>query len=237
MGHLIYKSAIFIHVLCGILSLTSGLIAMIVTKGGKKHKRAGLVFYWSMAIIFATTILFFVLEPSSLKYQFFLGIGIVSFYPNWSGRRMLSMKKGILPMPIDKIGAYLIGVSGLAMIVYGAYLTIHEVKGFDGLNILFFVFGTVSLANCYGDLKVYLGYVKAEKLHWFFAHAGKMMGAYSAAITAFCVNIVPRYLPANTPSFVAILTWVAPGLTVGIVARILIKKYKLKMAPTNRVIG
>lgn len=54
-------------------------------------------------------------------------------------------------------------------------------------------------------------------MHWFFAHAGKMMGAYTAVITAFCVNIVPRFMPENTPGFVYILTWIAPGIILGIV--------------------
>jgi hypothetical protein len=82
--------------------------------------------------------------------------------------------------------------------------------------------------NAYGDLGLYLGYVKPEKMHWFFAHAGKMMGAYTAAITAFCVNIVPRFLPDNTPSFVFILTWTAPGVILGILSARIIKKYKVK---------
>jgi uncharacterized membrane protein len=228
METLIYKSSIAVHVLCGILSLASGLVAMTANKGGKVHNRAGLVFYWSMFMIFVTTTIFFILYPSNLKYQFFLGIGIVSFYPNWSGKRMLSMKKGIQPTMIDKIGAYLIGISGICMLAYGVYLTQTPPKNFAGLNILFFVFGTVSLANAYGDLKVYLGFVKAEKMHWFFAHAGKMMGAYSAAITAFCVNIVPRFFPENTPFFVFIIMWTAPGVIIGILSARIIKKYQVK---------
>ncbi len=228
METLIYKSSIVVHILCGILSLAAGLVAMIANKGGKVHNRAGVVFYWSMFMIFVTTILFFILYPTNLKYQFFLGIGIVSFYPNWSGKRMLVMKKGLQPILIDKIGAWLIGVSGSCMLVYGAYLTLNPPKNFGGLNILFFIFGTVSLSNAYGDLKFYLGYVKAEKMHWLFAHAGKMMGAYSAAITAFCVNIVPRFLPENTPSFVFIMTWTAPGIIIGIVSARIIKRYKAK---------
>ena len=228
METLIYKSSIAVHVLCGILSLASGLVAMTANKGGKVHNRAGLVFYWSMFMIFVTTSLFFILYPTNLKYQFFLGIGIVSFYPNWSGKRMLSMKKGLVPTTIDKIAAYLVGISGICMLVYGAYLTQNPPKGFAGLNILFFVFGTVSLANAYGDLKVYLGFVKAEKMHWFFAHAGKMMGAYSAAITAFCVNIVPRFFPENTPFFVFIIMWTAPGVIIGILSARIIKKYQAK---------
>jgi uncharacterized membrane protein len=228
METLIYKSSIAVHVLCGILSLAAGLVAMIANKGGKVHNRAGIIFYWSMFMIFVTTTLFFILYPTNLKYQFFLGIGIVSFYPNWSGKRMLAMKKGLNPTLVDKIGAWLIGFSGICMLAYGVYLTANPSKGFDTLNILFFIFGTVSLLNAYGDLKLYLGYVKAEKMHWFFAHAGKMIGAYTAAITAFCVNIVPRFMPENTPSFVFILTWTAPGIILGIVSARIIKKYKTK---------
>lgn len=233
METLIYKSSITVHVLCGILSLAAGLVAMIANKGGKVHNRAGVIFYWSMFMIFVTTTIFFILYPTNLKYQFFLGIGIVSFYPNWSGKRMLAMKKGsdsrtVQPTLVDKIGAWLIGLSGVCMLAYGVYLTINPSKYFGELNILFFIFGTVSLSNAYGDLKFYLGYVKAEKMHWFFAHAGKMMGAYTAAITAFCVNIVPRFMPENTPSFVFILTWTAPGVILGIVSARIIKKYKIK---------
>lgn len=228
METLIYKSSIAVHVLCGILSLAAGLVAMIANKGGKIHNGAGLVFYWSMFMIFVTTSIFFILYPTNLKYQFFLGIGIVSFYPNWSGKRMLSMKKGLMPTMIDKIGAWLVGISGICMGTYGAYLTQNPPKSFGGLNILFFVFGMVSLANAYGDLKVYLGFVKAEKMHWFFAHAGKMMGAYSAAITAFFVNIVPRFFPENTPFFIFIVMWTAPGVIIGILSAGIIKKYQVK---------
>ncbi|WP_064198328.1 MULTISPECIES: hypothetical protein [Emticicia] len=228
METLIYKASTAVHVLCGILSLLAGLVAMITNKGGKVHNRAGMVFYWSMFMIFITTSIFFILYPTNLKYQFFLGIGIVSFYPNWSGKRMLAMKKGLIPTLTDKVGAWSIGISGICMWAYGVFLTINPAKQFGSLNILFFIFGTVSVLNAYGDLRLYLGYVKPEKMHWFFAHAGKMMGAYTAAITAFCVNIVPRFLPDNTPSFVFILTWTAPGVILGILSARIIKKYKVK---------
>lgn len=225
----IFKTAIFIHVICGGLSLISGFIAMQAKKGGKVHNKAGIVFYWSMFVIFVTTTLFFIMYPTNLKYQFFLGIGIVSFYPNWSGKRMLAMKKGLVPTITDKLMAWLIGVSGVFMIAYGIFLSINPSPNFSGLNILFFIFGSVSLANCYGDLKYYLGYVEAEKMHWFFAHGGKMIGAYSAAWTAFCVNIVPRYLPENLPGYVQIMTWVVPGVLIGIIGSRILKQYRVKM--------
>lgn len=224
----IFQSALFLHVIAGIISLASGLVAMSYgKKGGKVHNIAGIIFYWAMFFIFITTILFFVLYPEQLKYQFFLTIGIVSFYPNWSGKRMLSMKKGLVPTWYDKLAAFGIGFSGLVMIAYGIYGFQHP-KEFAGFNYLFMVFGMVSLLNSFGDLKYYLNFKTAPKMHWFFAHGGKMMGAYSAAITAFCVNIVPRYLPSDFPLYGYLITWIGPGIIIAIVSSRIMKRYKVK---------
>lgn len=224
----IFQSALFLHVLAGILSLASGLVAMAYgKKGGKVHNFSGQIFYWAMFFVFITTILFFVLYPEQLKYQFFLTIGIVSFYPNWSGKRMLSMKKGLVPTWYDKLGGFLIGLSGMVMMAYGVFGILNPAK-FGGLQYLFLVFGLVSLFNSYGDLKYYLNFKTAPKMHWFFAHGGKMMGAYSAALTAFCVNIVPRYLPANFPFYGYLITWIAPGIVIALISTRLLKKYKVK---------
>ena len=80
MENLLYKSGIALHVIAGFLSLVSGMVAMSYgKKGGKVHNVSGIIFYWSMVVIFVTTLLFFILNPTLLKYQFFLTIGIVSF--------------------------------------------------------------------------------------------------------------------------------------------------------------
>ncbi len=65
-------------------------------------------------------------------------------------------------------------------------------------------------------------------MHRFFAYAGKMMGAYAAAITAIFENIVPRFKPENTLGLVFILTWTAPAIILGIISARIIKKYKTK---------
>ena len=102
MENLPYKSGIVLHVIAGFIALVAGLVAMSYgKKGGKIHNLSGIIFYWSMVVIFLTTLSFFFLFPNNLKYQFFLTIGIVSFYPTWSGKRMLKMKKGLKP----RIGA------------------------------------------------------------------------------------------------------------------------------------
>ncbi len=227
MEKLIFNFSLIIHVICGFLSLVTGMVAMIAQKGNKVHNLSGKIFYWAMLGVFVTTIIFFVIYPAQLKYQFFLTIGIISFYPNYSGKRLLSMKKAITPNLFDWIAAWAVGVCGVVMMAYSVYGFLNPI-GFNGMAILFAIFGLVCLVNAYGDLKIYLGYQKPQKMHWFLGHGAKMMGAYSAALTAFCVNIVPRYLPAGTPTFVFILTWVLPGVVIGVAASRILKKYKGK---------
>lgn len=228
MKQLIFEYSLKIHVLAGILALLSGLIAMSYgKKGGKVHKITGILFYWSMLIIFISSIEFIVMFPQNIKYHFFLMIGIVSFYPTWAGKRVLSMKKAIEPQLLDYMALFLIGFSGLVMLGYGVLGFVNP-SYYSQYKILFLVFGVISLLNFYVDGSIYFKWREPLKMHWFFSHGGKMMGAYSAALTAFCVNVLPGYLPANTPSFVYILTWVGPGVFFGILAQQILKKYKKK---------
>lgn len=226
MKELIFQNALIIHVSAGILSLLSGLIAMTSRKkGGRVHNTSGQVFYWSMLVIFITTVLFVILYPMQMKYHFFLTIGIVSFYPAFTGKRILKMKKKIEAKWYDLAASFLMLVSGVVMILYGVYLQVYNPGGFA---ILFLVFGPFSVLQARGDLMVLLGRKQVAKMHWFYDHAGKMIGAYSAAVTAFCVNVVPRYLPENSSQFVYIMIWVAPGVAFGIISALVIRKYKAK---------
>ncbi len=225
----IFNFFLIIHVICGFLSLSTGLIAMIAQKGRRVHNVSGIIFYWAMLGVFVTTVIFFIIYPTQLKYQFFLTIGVISFYPTFSGKRLLNMKKAIVPKPVDWVAAWGVGICGIVMIAYAVYGFIYP-DGFKGMAILFAIFGVVCLINAYGDLKIYMGYQKPDKMHWFLGHGGKMMGAYSAALTAFFVNVVPRYMPQNTPSYVFILTWVLPGVRVGVIAARILRQYKMKFA-------
>jgi hypothetical protein len=229
MKNLIFQTSIYIHVLAGVLALGSGLVAMTLgKKGAKIHLVSGRVFYWSMALVFITTVIFFVIYPQQLKYHFFLSIGIISFYPTWSGRRMLEMKNNLIPEWYDKLAAFTVGFAGIVMVYYG--IDLMFLKNYEGpFTYLFWIFGILSILNATGDLKYYLNFKKPQKMHWFFAHGGKMMGAYSAALTAFCVNIVPRYLPDSLPFFWYLFTWIAPGVLMAWCIVYTLKKYKKVM--------
>lgn len=230
MKTLIYQSTLVLHVLAGIIALSTGLIAMFARKkGGKLHNRTGIAFYYSMAFIFVSTLIFFALDPFNLKYQFFLGIGIVSFYPVYTGRSVLYMKKGVNAGVFQKALALGAMACATVMILFG---------NFGGLPmaemILFNVFGVILMLNGIGDARIYFGLKPAAKNYWLMTHIGKMLGGYSAALTAFMVNVVPRYLPENTSMYVFIATWTLPALVLGIYSAFVRRKYSPKTKTVSK---
>ncbi len=216
MEKIIFQIALPIHVICGIVSLAAGIVAMAARKRRASwHAGAGLVFYRAMNGVFLTALLFFILYPTVLKYQFFLGIGLVSVYPNLTGKRILQMKKEVNPSISDYALAIIIGLSGTIMLAFG----LSKFMGYTAVGqyaILFILFGLLSLSNAYGDLKLFIT-KNAKKLHWLHGHAGKMTGAFAASFTAFSVNVVPRYLPDNSPEILYLAMWVVPGVAIGVI--------------------
>lgn len=224
MKTLIYQTTLVLHIIAGVIALITGLIAMFARKkGGNLHNRTGLFFYYSMAFIFVSTLIFFALDPLNLKYQFFLGIGIVSFYPVYTGRSVLYMKKGINASVFHKTLAVGAIASAIVMILFGNFGGLPQAE-----MILFNVFGVILILNGIGDARIYFGYKPAAKNYWLMAHIGKMLGGYSAALTAFMVNVVPRYLPDNTSMYIFITTWTLPAVVLGIYSAFVQKKYSPK---------
>ena len=119
MEKLIYQSFIFVHVLCGFTALSAGIVPMVAKKGGKVHLFWGNVYYWAMFGVFVTTIIFFLMYPTQLKYQFLLTIGIFSFYQTFSGKRILGMKKTAeKPTNLDFSAAWLAAICGVFMLIF-----------------------------------------------------------------------------------------------------------------------
>lgn len=199
----LYQWSLYLHVVAGFISLSAGLAAMISTKGHPIHLFSGKWFFTGMTIVFWTTHLFFILDLTQVKYHFFMGIAAISYYPVFTGKRVLGWKRGMSVTLADWIRWALLAISGILMVVYGAghYLDWWFLPNYA---ILFLVFGGVSLANVWGDWQVFTG---RKPLRWLVSHGSKMVGGYSAAVTAFCVNVVPRYLPDQTPSHHFLVGW------------------------------
>lgn len=220
MSTFLYQWSLYLHVLSGFIALSAGLAAMIAQKGHAIHAIAGKWFFGTMGIVFWTSVLFFLLDPTSIKYHFFLGIAAISYYPVFTGRRVLDWKRGVQVTRLDWIRWGLLLVAGLGMAIYG----IGDIIGWwavQGYGVLFVVFSGVSFANVVGDWQIFTG---RKPLRWVASHGGKMVGGYAAAVTAFCVNVVPRFLPSDSPSWVYLATWIAPGVLIGVLGGRIVKK-------------
>ncbi len=173
------------HVLAGILSLLTGLIAAFIgKKGGKLHRQVGKVFFWSMFWVFISALLII----SFVRFSAFLMvIAVFSFYMAFSGYRTLKIKKAMKVEKIDWIAAIVTGIFGLGMIGMGInYLTPSSSSSALGYLCLIFGFFTTQTAikSIYQFRKLH----KADKMWWWFAHLDAMSGSLIASITAFLVQ-------------------------------------------------
>lgn len=216
-----YKIILLIHVAFGFSALATGLVPMFAQKGGKTHNFWGNIYYWGMFGVFITTIALFGIRPTELRLQFFLMIAIFSFYQTFSGVRALRMKKMAKnPALLDNAAAWITLGCGLVMMGYGIW---QFSKGNSGMAILFSIFGAGCFVNGFQDVRLFAGKIQEEKMHWFFRHLTRMVGSYTATLTAFLVNM-SRFFPES----MQMVAWIAPGIVAGVVITRLIKSYRQK---------
>ncbi|MFN8353022.1 MAG: hypothetical protein U0Y10_01125 [Spirosomataceae bacterium] len=221
-----YQVLLVIHVICGFVSLVTGIVPMVVKKGGKAHNFWGTIYYWGMFGVFVTTVGMFSLRPTQLFLQFFLCIAILSFYQTFTGVRALRLKKSVRSATLtDRLAAWLAMTCGAVMMGYAVFTTLQNQYM---MAILFAAFGTLIFVNGWNDIRIFVGQKEAQKMHWFFSHLGKMIGSYTATVTAFCVNM-SRYYPEGTPAFLQLIPWFVPGIILGIVSARFTKHYRAKL--------
>lgn len=222
-----YKLVLVPHVLAGFTALVTGLIAIAAEKGKPLHNRNGVIYYWSMAGVFVTAVLLFALKPLEIRLHFFLAVAVASFYQTFTGRRTLGRKKpGTGPARLDWLALGLVAAFGLLCIGYGVWLGL---KGDWFMTALFGFFANLCLGSAWGDYRLFSGKVQTEKGGWLLVHIARMMGSYSATVTAFLVNMSGR-LPEGTPQWVYLAVWITPGLLLGgVVGRHFKRRYAQKM--------
>lgn len=191
------NSTIVVHVILGGIALLVGTITMLSKKGSSIHKLSGRIFYVSMVISVALTLLVSLL-PNHLSPSLFQ-IGVLSLYFLIGGKRSILIQqlnstqvKGKLL--IDRLLAYIVILVSLVIMLYSVAIE----GSFSPLRT---VFGTIGMA--FGALDLWL-YRDANNLKkkWLFLHLSKMLGGYTAAVTAFMVaqNLLSGYYNWFTPT-------------------------------------
>ena len=82
---------IYFHAAFGGIALLAGLLAIIAKKGKTLHRKAGLVFFYSMMLSGITALVIAVLPNHESPFLF--AVGIFSLYFVFTGNRALKFKR------------------------------------------------------------------------------------------------------------------------------------------------
>lgn len=181
---------LLLHIVVGIISLISGLIAIGSTKGKNWHNQAGNIYFYAMTGVFVTGILI-----AGFQFNKFLFlIAFLSYYSVFCGVRILKLKQLHLqqkPKWYDWFAGILNAIANLTFIGFGIHFGM--VRGFgSGGTLLSLAFGIGGLLISYINLYPFV--VKPLKpYHWYLSHNGNMIGGYIATLTAFTSTVVTRY--------------------------------------------
>jgi hypothetical protein len=177
------------HIFFGLLALVAGSIALGSHKGGRCHRRAGKVFYYSMLAV-PDTALALALPGEN---WFLTSIALFAGYQAWSGNRSV-VHKSCRPEMIDWV------VTVLALLTAGWMLAMKVV--------VLWVFGGIMAFLALGDVALFVRLQRGGSIRptqWLIRHIGMMSGAYIATFTAFLVVNVHSFQPGW-------VLWLAPTM-------------------------
>jgi uncharacterized membrane protein len=80
----LFLGAVAIHVVAGLAAVIAGVIAMLAVKGRGRHANAGSVYFWCLAMVFATATLLSAMRWAE-DYHLFL-LGALAFAAGLLGR-------------------------------------------------------------------------------------------------------------------------------------------------------
>jgi uncharacterized membrane protein len=179
---------LWVHIAAGFAALFAGIGALATEKGGRRHRRFGRGYVYSMAVVSGTAIALYAIEPGF--WRLFLGlVAVFSFYFAFSGYRVLSRKRpGDRPGTVDWGAVGVFGVASLGIVGMGLRMYL------DGGSFapVLLVFGGIGTAMGVGDLR---GFRRdAERGEWIGQHVRRMGAGYIATVSAFsAVNFM--FLP------------------------------------------
>jgi uncharacterized membrane protein len=171
------NALIVVHVILGGLAFVVGGITLLSKKGSPLHKRSGKIFYFSMVVSVSLT-LAIALLPNHTSPSLF-HIGVLSLYFLIGGKRSIAFKQPNHRLLADRLLAYtVIAVSLLIM-----SFSVLEDGSFHPLRT---VFGAIGVIFGVFDLIIF-SQPQSFKKRWLVLHLSKMLGGYTAAVTAFFV--------------------------------------------------
>jgi hypothetical protein len=208
-----------VHIAAGASSFLLAPVALTTAKGGKQHKRWGMVYLWSMGVVAATALPMALYRP----VLFLALVAVFSFYLAFAGFRVTRLKelaRGGSATPVDWIAAVICFAASACLAGFGAF----RPAWVQGFGIVSVVFGFIGMRAAAAEMWKFVR-KPTEKMFWWYTHLGNMIGSYIAAWTAFSAVTLSQFF-GN-----AWYVWLWPTI-VGVPAIVVTTAYyKRKFAP------
>ncbi len=218
------RAFLAVHIAAGFGSFVLAPVALVTAKGGKQHKRWGMVYLWCMGIVAATALPMALFRP----VLFLALVAVFSFYSAFSGYRVLALKRlptGGSAKPIDWAAGIFTFVTSLALALFGAF----KPAAVQGLGVVSIVFGFIGMRLAFVQLKSFIWKPK-EKMFWWYTHLGNFIGSYIAAWSAFSAVTLVQVLGNKW------YVWLWPSI-VGLPAIIFtVSYYRRNFSPKRAVV-
>ena len=216
---------LWLHIISGTLALISGLISLLVSKGGEVHKNSGRIFFYSILTLAITSGFLSIIKENSFLFL----VAVFTFYLNLSGS--LFIKK----LNRHKIGfADFTGITtSILLTFYLISLSVYSLITLQTDKPIFEIIKTSSVSA----LSSWLFFIILKDARLFFSsetfapeqllrhHIIRMVSAFISTVTAFFVvnvHITPAFIP-----------WVVPGIAGSILINQYLKKHFPKNKPVN----
>ena len=186
----------YLHIAAGFTGFFVAPVALAVRKGGRAHRRWGLVFFWAMVVAGSTAIV----GAQHIHSTFLLLTAVFSLYMAGFGYRSLFLKQ----LAWDaRVAAFDWAVAGLGLAVFLGTVA----YALFARNIPVGVFGALGAMTAVRQLR---GYAKAghwTKNQWLLNHSSGFLASYIAAVSAFSVtslHCIPRTIGFLWPTVLGV---------------------------------
>lgn len=180
-----HKANIIVHVSTGLIALLLGIIALTTPKGGKAHRKSGILFLCFLTIVVVTGLFGVLIFKVN---QFLLVITVLSGYNAYSGMRVLKNKTNKINWQ-DIVMAITAASTGIYFLYY-----INSIGMIWSPAIIYATLGTLFSIILY-DLLRYLIPSKKYGNLWLYEHIYKMVSAFTALLAAATGTVYDEYHP------------------------------------------
>ncbi len=181
------RTLLGVHIACGFGSFVLAPVALVTAKGGRQHKRWGMVYLWAMGGVAMTALPMALYRP----VLFLALVAVFSFYAAFSGYRVLKLKdlvRGGHAKPVDWAAAVFTFISSACLAGFGVW----RPAWVQHMGVVSVVFGLIGMRLAAAEMWMFMHKPK-EKMFWWYTHLGNFIGSYIAAWTAFLVvTVAPR---------------------------------------------